>query len=366
VTYQELLAEAISTGAFTGAQLTVFRHGQLEVNDSFGYTDNSSSVPVVGSTLFDYASVTKPFVALAMMSAASEKGFDIGTELSQVVPELGDSVHGGLSFAQLLAHTTGQPRRFSRVVEAEAAFVMRDEPVLRRLDATVYEERVGRLLEDLRTVDLLFQPGTRVAYTSIGYFLLGIAAERLCGEPLDQVLHERILGPLGLDSVSYRPLDRVPDPLAYSATETCPWRGRMLRGEVHDEIAGFLGGVTGHAGLFGTSLDLASFGLAVAQHSLPSMPRAVLKATIQNRTGHLEGENRGWGWLLNTPGGYMGNLATSSAYGHTGFTGTSLLIDPGNKVVIALLTNRVHPSRADNRLMPIRKALHDWVITAVA
>lgn len=353
----ELIRRAIDEHAFSGAQIAVAQSGVITHSEGFGTTDRSGTYRVSTDTRFDFASVTKPFVAVVMMRLFAEDIVHPSSLVREIIPELDGSPHGPLQLSQLLEHSSGQPRRFSRVIEARAAMDLRNSSSQPTLPERQY--RVRELLKDLRTVPLLFSPGTRVAYTSLGYFLLGVVVERVSGRMLDEFMSEALLRPLGLSTVEYRP-----DPAAstFAVTETCPWRNRLLRGEVHDEIAAYVGGVTGHAGLFGTACDLASFGNAVLDPSDIPVPGPWVRASYRSRTHHLTGENRSWGWLLNTPGSFMGHLASSRAFGHTGFTGTSLFVEPELSLVVALLTNRVHPTRENEAINVLRPSIHDAVI----
>ena len=356
----ELIRRAIDEHAFTAAQLAVSQAGDITHAAAFGATDQSGAHSTTTETRFDFASVTKPFVAVSFMKLLSDDRIRPSSVVQEFIPELGGSLHGTLLVSHLLEHSSGQPRRFSRVVEAKAAILLQGQRSPLAEDER--QDRIRELLQDLRTIPLLFPPGTRVAYTSLGYFLLGVIAERVSGRRLDELVSETVLNPLELASVSFAPESTQNDPSAFAATETCPWRNRLLRGEVHDEIAGYLGGAAGHAGLFGTATDLARFGQALLGPSRLPVPSAWVRATRRPRTHHLPGENRAWGWLINSPGSFMGVLASENAFGHTGFTGTSLFVEPELSLVIALLTNRVHPSRSNDAITAWRPRIHDAII----
>jgi CubicO group peptidase (beta-lactamase class C family) len=259
----------------------------------------------------------------------------------------------------LLEHTSGQPRRFTRIAEAEAAFTLR-EGVWRDVTDEERQRRIELLLRDLCDVDLLFPPGSRVAYTSIGFFLLGVVIERVGRMRLDRYLDSAILRPAGIIAVGYLPLGHAVGPERIAPTEYCSWRRCMPQGHVHDEIVSYVGGVSGLAGLFGTAAGVTDFGLAVLNEASFPLSPAVLRASEQSQTTGIEGENRGLGWLCWTPNGFMGDYVSRRSFGHTGFTGTSLLIDPENELVVTFLTNRVHPSRRNN-IMHFRRDLHDRI-----
>jgi CubicO group peptidase (beta-lactamase class C family) len=195
--------------------------------------------------------------------------------------------------------------------------------------------------------------------------------ERLTGKRLDQFLLERVFGPLGMAWTRYLPPAAWTDRIA--PTENDPWRGRILRGEVHDENAARLGGVAGHAGLFSMAPDLARFAqwILKAYHGTlePDATFLVDSATVREfvvRQPGPEGSTRALGW--DTPsdeGSSAGTLLSRSSFGHTGFTGTSIWIDPDRDLFIILLTNRVHPSRENNAILRIRGHVADSVMTAL-
>ena len=357
-TIDQLIEDAIQQRAFPGAVLAVAHGGSLTHHKAYGYFSWDRLTATTTETVYDLASVTKVFVAMAFLKLLDEHEIHLDAAVETFVTELAGTIHGVLTLRQLLEHTSGQPRRFTRVVEADAAFTLRDGS---KQDIPDWERnhRIGLLLEDLRDVELLFTPGSQVAYTSLGYFLLGLIIERVSGLRLDHYLDESILTPTGITSINYLPLahgimsDRV------APTENCPWRGTLLKGQVHDEITGYVGGIAGHAGLFATAQGVVDFGLAVLDNSSFPINTAVLRASTRSQTTHLSSENRGWGWLVWTQNSFMGDYVSRCSFGHTGFTGTSLLIDPENELVVALLTNRVHPTRRNNQVAQFRRGLHD-------
>jgi CubicO group peptidase (beta-lactamase class C family) len=191
--------------------------------------------------------------------------------------------------------------------------------------------------------------------------LLGWALEQRLGAPLDELFTDWIAGPLGLSSLAYHPAasDVMP-------TEDCPWRRRVLRGEVHDDNCFVLGGVAAHAGVFGNVSDTLSFGLAWL-HSFLGRERTLLKPETARRfwkASTVPGSVRTLGWDGVSPErSSTGRYFSPSSRGHLGFTGTSLWIDPEKELVVALLTNRVHPSRANEKIRAFRPVFHDTLLT---
>jgi CubicO group peptidase (beta-lactamase class C family) len=359
-----IVESAIEQGAFPGAVLTAVYRGDLVHHEAYGHLSWTLKEPTTVDTVYDLASVTKVFTATALLKLIEQGMIGLETSAEEVAPELRGSCHGPLTVRQLLEHTSGQPRRFTRIIEAEAAFALAAGPTV-KVSEEERARRIVKLLEDLRDVELLFSPGSRVAYTSLGYFLLGVMVERLTGKRLDEYLDDTLTKPLGLASLSYLPLASDYGDAAIAPTEVCPWRRIQVRGQVHDEITAYLGGISGHAGLFGRSRDLVAFGVAVLENKKLGVNPKLLARSVQSQTRGLPGEERGWGWLIRSVDSFMGDFVSPYSFGHTGFTGTSLLVDPESELVVSLLTNRVNGTRRNNRIGAVRKGLHDRIAVAV-
>ena len=358
------ILDAITTGTFSGAVVAIAKAGDTTYHKAFGRTSwRTAGAPVTLVTRYDLASITKVVVATIALGLLEEQGVALDQRLAAVLPELERTPHGAVTFRQVLEHTSGQPRRFSRPMEGDIAFALRAEPSGARNESErLY--RIGRLLNDLGSVELLFQPGKRVYYTSIGFILLGVAVERMAGTCLDTVLRTRVCEPLGGLDLGFVSTEQVISEEALRAvapTEQCAWRGTVVHGRVHDEIAAYLGGIAGHAGLFGTAQAVLRFGLATLEKPRKLLSSPLIQASISSHTALLEGENRGWGWSVWSPNSFMGDAVSQRSYGHTGFTGTSLLIDPDNELAVVLLTNRVHPSRRNDAIFAFRRLFHDIV-----
>ncbi len=203
----------------------------------------------------------------------------------------------------------------------------------------------------------------QVVYSDIGFMLLGAVVERVSGMRLDAFVERHVTGPLGMSATAYG----VSAGQSVAATEDCGWRGRLLEGEVHDENAFVWEGVAGHAGLFGTADDLARYAQAWLRQDAPfASADWVHEATREHAIGE-GGVRRGLGWQLVGPGSSAGIHSSPSAYGHTGFTGTSLWIDPERDRFGVLLTNRVHPSRhGGGGIHALRVAFYNAVFGASA
>jgi len=244
------------------------------------------------------------------------------------------------------------------------------------------------------TTPLEYPPGSRDVYSDLGAIVLTQILETVYHQRIDSLLEQRIFGPLGLTSLRYLPppgwLSRI------APTEMDPWRGRVLRGEVHDENAAVMDGVSGHAGLFGSVEDLLGFAewmIAVGNdgtmerrndgtmerrnvgisdgssktHTSPrflTFPRSVVQ-TFTTRQNLVPGSSRALGWDTPDSGSSSGSLLSPHSIGHTGFTGTSIWIDFDRRVAIVLLSNRVHPTRNNPRWNPVRAGVADLVMTTL-
>ena len=212
------------------------------------------------------------------------------------------------------------------------------------------------------TLPLEYAPRSRSVYSDLGFILLAFIAADAGGAPLDEQF-DAVAGALGLGELRYRP------PAEWRArtapTEVDPWRGRLLRGEVHDENGWALGGVAGHAGLFGTAPAVGRFARAVLEtlQGRPRLARPETFARFVERT-RVPGSSRALGWDTMLVTSSCGRSLSPASFGHTGFTGTSLWVDPVQDLYVVLLTNRVHPTRANEAILPVRPAVHDAVARA--
>jgi CubicO group peptidase (beta-lactamase class C family) len=227
-------------------------------------------------------------------------------------------------------------------------------------------------------MDLAFEPGAKTVYSDLGIILLGDILERVSGTPFEELARRRVLGPLGMKDTGYRPAAALLERIA--PTENDSWRGRVVRGEVHDENAAALGGVAPHAGLFGTAPDLAHLAQMLLDGGTFAGQRIVSRATVElftERAG-VPVSSRALGWdtpadesgqRSAVPGepGYSsaGTLLSARSFGHTGFTGTSMWMDPERELYVILLTNRVHPTRDNNEIRAVRAQVADAVVRAL-
>jgi CubicO group peptidase (beta-lactamase class C family) len=332
---------------FTGATLHVRHRGQVACEAAFGVL-TPDGPPVRSDSPFDLASITKIFTATAALALFDERQFALDDPVVSVISEFAgpDARRAAVTFRHLLTHTSGLPAHVN----------FRDEVGARAI--------VSRVC----ATPLSSAPGTSVVYSDLGFILLGVAIERLADRPLAEVLEDLVIAPLGLAVTRYCPPAEMRASIA--CTERDSWRGRLLQGEVHDENCWSMGGVSGHAGLFATASDVADLGELYRRSGATDAAQilsrhAALLATSE--CARSADERRGLGWALKTPAVQSSGIRFGpDSFGHTGYTGTSLWVDPGRAVTVALLTNRVYFSRDPVAIFELRAAVHDAIIDDLA
>jgi len=213
---------------------------------------------------------------------------------------------------------------------------------------------------------LEYEPGTKEVYSDLGIILMAEIIERLTGRTLDDLARTTIFSPLGMNNTMYRPPRKLWPTIAPTEIDN-NLRHRLVQGEVHDENAFAIGGVSGHAGLFSTAPDLAALCQVLLNGGVYAHQRILRRATIAQFTTpqQLSGGTRTLGWAVPTEGGSSGHYFSAHSFGHTGFTGTSIWIDPDRQLFVVLLTNRVHPTRENTKIQKVRVELHDAVMQAL-
>jgi len=369
-----ILSQAIGT-ITPAAQLVIRHNGEVVHAAALGFLDPETKTrPANAETLFDLASVTKLFTTAAFMTLVEQGKISFDDPVRNVLPEFsgmrpiqpyedpldwgktvsvlpfpegeGQGVRANtvdadkVTFRNLLVHNSGLPawRAFKDQPDAQAALQMALE--------TFFS----------------YPTGERIVYSDVGLILLGVAVSRLTGSPVDETIYQRVTKPLGL-SAHFQPAAPLQSIQNIAPTEFCKWRGRRIVGEVHDESAWRLGGVAGHAGMFAHARDVAAFGQSFLDASL------LRRQTIAEMT-RLQAEfndvRRGLGFALWSPDPEASsNPFSSSTFGHTGFTGTCLWIDPQRNLVVALLTNDVYGGREGRGIANLRVKIHRAIVESV-
>lgn len=341
-----LMRRLVENGCFPGAVLLVARHGRVALRRSYGFAQLlPEKRPMTLDTVFDLASLTKVVATAPVALKLVERGeLSLDDPLSMYFPPFGEGVKARVRIWHLLTHTSGLPAHLPLYSLA-----------LKR----------GEVYSYLSGVGLEYEPGTRVVYSDLGFILLGGVIEMVAGKTLNEVAEELVFRPLGMRETTFNPEGDLKERAA--ATEHCKLRGRILRGEVHDENAWFMGGVAGHAGLFSTAMDLAAYAqmwLSGGFFGARILSPITVKLATRNHTQGLN-ERRGLGWALNGGPCSCGDLMSDEAYGHTGFTGTSLWIDPTYDLFVLLLTNRIHPTRESSCIVRARRLVHNAVVSSI-
>jgi CubicO group peptidase (beta-lactamase class C family) len=321
-----MLARAIKAGGFPGGAVVIGRRGASVLEKGFGTLSWSSKTPVVPSrTIYDLASLTKVVATTtAIMILFDEGKVRLEDPVTKFLPEFGGGAKDDITVFQLLEHRSGLPAG-------------RD---LWRIAMSPDEARRAAIETPLEC-----SPGACLIYSDLGADILGFIVEAASGQRLDVFLQARLLDRIGMRETFFRPHWTLRDRIA--PTSLTPPRGYPLRGEVHDENAFALGGVAGHAGLFSTATDLAVFAQMMLNGGEINGVRIVADSTVTLFTARTSARGtRALGWDTCGNDGSCGKYLSPRAYGHTGFTGTSLWIDPDRDLFVILLTNRVHAARA--------------------
>lgn len=333
-----IVERGIRVGAYPGAAVIIGRKGAVVWQKGYGRIGWRSTSAAVDPqrTIYDLASLTKPVcTATAAMILHDEGRLRLDTKVQAVLPEFTGRWKERVTVGHLLSHTSGLPPG-------------------RRIWLTAKTPAEGR--EQVLTTALNSMPGGLVDYSDLGPIILGLAIERVTGMPLNRFCESRVFGPLGMQDTEYLPPSALRERIA--PTEMYPPRGHPAYGEVHDETAYTLGGVSGNAGLFSTASDLAIFAQMMLNGGTYGGVRLVQDSTVRRFTQVVKG-NRTYGWEVPMGERGSGEFLSATSFGHVGYTGTSLWIDRDRQLFVILLTNRVHEARARRPGIIIADVRHD-------
>ncbi|TMA78749.1 MAG: beta-lactamase family protein [Deltaproteobacteria bacterium] len=360
---------AVARGVFPGVVVLVNIGGQVVFHRAAGMRAlEPERSPMREDTIFDLASLTKPLAtSLAMMIMLKERKIGLDDRVSRFFHNFG--VHGKthVTFRHLLANTSGLPAW--RPYWKDILRIEREG----RINFTASRGAKEYVYEAIQREKPDAAAGAKTLYSDLGFMLLGAVVEEVNGTTLDRYCHERIYKPLGLRATSYvdlsllrtRRLEPIADMIA--PTERCPWRKRVLCGEVHDDNAFAMGGVAGHAGLFSSARDIDRIATVLREcydgQSL-FLPAAIVRE-FWRRNDPAGGSTWALGW--DTPSqqdSTAGSELSRHSVGHVGFTGTSLWIDLERGMHVVVLSNRVHPSRDNDKIREFRPLIHDLIVRA--
>ncbi|MEK3725601.1 serine hydrolase domain-containing protein [Paenibacillus sp. FSL H8-0034] len=342
---KQFVQQSRHQGSFSGAAYAIGNSSGIIEQGAVG-TLSWDGLSVESDSLWDLASVTKPIAILPLMVMLEKGECYLDDVIAHFLPEYKDTDKANITLRQLLTHSSGIP----------------GQQPLYQTSPTKQE-----LMAAVRDLPLRYAPGTDVEYTSQGYMILGDIIEAIAGSSLDIVLQQMVLDPIGLHQTMFNPPENLLPRIA--ATEYCEWRHAVVKGEVHDENAVVLGGAAGHAGLFSTVGDMSLLCQAMLRLGETAQGRFLQPETVRlmtrNETSSMK-LARGLGWQAkdrhDSP---AGDLFSLSSYGHTGFTGTSIWMDPEADLFAVLLTNRVHPTRANQTIKRIRSIFHNLAVLSI-
>jgi CubicO group peptidase (beta-lactamase class C family) len=343
-----VLQEAIAESAFPAASVAITFKKRLIALKAFGRFTYESDSPAVGpATIFDLASVTKVVATTSMAMLMYQRGWlDLDAAVSAIVPEFvadreKDSRRHAVTLRMLLAHSSGLPAHEKLYLKART----REE-----------------LLQNAFIVPLAADPGLRAVYSDIGFMVLGAVLERLADESIDRFCQREIFAPLGMTNTAFNPPAEIRTHIP-PTTDDQTFRHRIIQGEVFDENASVLGGAAPQAGLFSTASDVALF--ARAMLNTGALLHRETISLFTRRESAPVGTSRALGWDTPSAPSQSGKYFSPASFGHLGYTGTSLWIDPERQLSIILLTNRTWPDCSNLAIKQVRPRFHDAVIFAL-
>ena len=347
------MQQAVSENVFPGGVLLVSQNGNPVYQGAFGYRDLLTRSPVTTKTIFDLASLTKPLAtALAVLVLVEDGKLALDQQLGDVLPAFVKDPKTSIQINHLLNHNSG-------LTDYRAYY--------RKIEHVQAEKRKSALRQLLVKEPIVNPIGSCVLYSDIGFMILEWLVEEISGKLLDRYLAEMVYDPLGLKNLFFVDLAGESRPGEFAATEQCVWRRQMVCGQVHDENAHAVGGIGGHAGLFGTAADIHRLlvQLLLAYQGRPSY-RLFQPDGVRLFFQRLSGSDKALGFdMPSESGSSAGRYFSPNSVGHLGFTGTSFWMDLDRSIIVILLTNRVHPTRGNGAIQGFRPLLHDTVMQAL-
>jgi CubicO group peptidase (beta-lactamase class C family) len=337
----DVITAGIADHATPGATIAVLRRGRILMLRGYGHTDWKPGAPLAtDSTMYDMASLTKVVATTTAAMILEEEGkLDIERTVASYLPEYGVPDKKNITVRMLLTHASGIKSNFPQ-----------------------WKDLKGReaYFRGMIAFPLVREPGSAVEYTDWNMVLMQFIVERITGQTLDQFVNARVFGPLGMHDTQYLPPESLRPRIA--PTETEDFRGGQVWGVVHDETAWALGGVSGNAGLFSSARDLAVFTQMLLNGGSYNGVQIVKPTTVARWTARQRPDaSRALGWDTPSPNSSAGRYFSFRSFGHTGFTGTSIWVDPERELSVVLLTNRVDPTRDNQKIGPLRRAVADAV-----
>ncbi|MGA9291830.1 MAG: serine hydrolase domain-containing protein [Ignavibacteriaceae bacterium] len=350
-TLDSIINKSIEDSAFPGAVILVQKDGKIIYNKAYGYyTYDTASGRVSVNTMYDLASVTKVIATTSAAMICYDRGlFKLDDRVSKFLPQFGVKGKEKVSIRNLLVHDSG---------------LRPDIPSYKAFDSVKNKEQ--GVMNEIFNDTLIYPTGTEMVYSDLNFILLGKIIEKVTGTSLDKFCNENIFEPLDMNSTMFDPPKSLIGRIAPTENDNY-WRHRQIRGTVHDETSQLLNGVAGHAGLFSTAGDIAKLLQMLLQKGIYKGKRYIKSSTVEmfvKKQSDLS--SRALGWDTKSPEhSTAGNFFSSISYGHLGFTGTSVWTDPTRKLFVVLLSNRVYPTRNNEKIRKVRPEVHDAVINAI-
>ncbi|MCK4753902.1 MAG: serine hydrolase, partial [Calditrichia bacterium] len=342
------LNQAISDSAFPGCAISVGYRGKLIFEQSFGtFTYEPQSPKIEVNSIFDLASVTKVVATTTTTMILYDQGrLQLDWKVIDIIPAFQGKDKEKVTIRHLLTHTSGLPGWIRFYLELNGK---------------------ERIIQEICDTELENEPGTTYVYSDLGMIMMQKILETIAQKPLDQLVLDYISIPLYMKRTIYNPDSSLINEIV--PTEISEWHKKLVHGFVHDENTYVMGGISGHAGLFSTVQDLSVFCQMYLNRGLYDNKRILKTETIElftTRQNLIEGSTRALGWDTRSEQNSMaGDFMSMRAFGHSGFTGTTIWIDPENQVFVVLLSNRVYPTRENRKISRVRPIVHNYVMKTI-
>lgn len=362
--------DAVAQGVFPGAVVLVANEQDIVFEQAFGQRSLApDKSPLRVDTIFDIASLTKPLATTtAIMLLVREKKIRLDDQITRVIPMYGVLGKSLTTFRHLLTHSGGLPAWkpfFEEIIKSEKAG---------RINFTASRAAKSYVYEQIHRDKAVSPPGSQSLYSDLGFMILGEAVEILTGNTLDRFCQERVFKPMDMRATGFVDLTQLrtrrlqPITEIIAPTENCPWRKKILCGEVHDDNAYAMGGVAGHAGLFSSARDIHAFLSRLDQCRTGKdsfLPQPLVEEFL-TKDQTVSQSTFALGWDTPTPGqSSSGTLFSPRSVGHLGFTGCSIWWDLEKNCHVVLMTNRIHPTRKNEKIKEFRPLIHDLIMKAL-
>lgn len=348
----QLMKQALADGVFPGGVLLLAQSGSIRFFEAYGLANIFTDRKMTGDTVFDLASLTKPLAtALAAMKLIGQHDLALDQPVAEILPGFKNTDKAGIQIAHLLAHVSGLPDY---------------RPYYAELCAYPLKHRKNKLFSLLHNEPLAYSTGEKTLYSDLGFMLLQLLIEKLAGRNLDAFVTHEIYQPLGISDLFFVDIEAGPPARDFAATEDCAWRNRLIEGVVHDENAYALGGISGHAGLFGTAEAVHGLLLHLLQ-GFWGTAGLFAPCLLHRFLSRYHPYERALGFDMPAETGSSAGkyFNREKSVGHLGFAGTSFWMALDRGIIIVLLTNRIHPGRNNEAIKRFRPLLHDTLMACI-